>query len=57
MIVTWKHGDFLNGGLFQKSIVLFFRGSLSVGLKINSLRKKGFPMFKQKSTQICRKIC
>ena len=53
-IYIYKHAYFSNGGLFWKSLVLFFRRTyaLSVGFKINPLRKRGFPVLRQKPTQI-----
>ena len=50
MIVTWKHADLSNGGLFSKSLVPMFRRiyALSVGFKIKTLRK-GFWNIKTKT--------
>ena len=44
----------LNGGLFWKSLVSFLRRTfaLSVGFKIKPLRKRIFPVLRQKHTQI-----
>ena len=48
LIVTWKHADLSNGGLFWKSLVPFFRRTyaLSVGFK------QPFQMLRQKPTQV-----
>ena len=50
LIVTKIHADLWNVGVFQKSLVPFFRriSALSVGFKM----KKCFPMLRQKPTQI-----
>ena len=44
LIVTWKHANLSNQGLFWKSLVLFFRRfyALTVVFKIQPLRKSVF---------------
>ena len=51
LVVTGKHADLWNGGLFRKSLVPFFRRTyvLSAGFKIKTLRKKCFRMLRKKT--------
>ena len=54
VIVTQKHTDVSNGGIFWKSLVPFCRitYALSFGFKRKSLRENRFSVLRQKPTQI-----
>ena len=51
VIVTLKHADVLNDGLFRKSLVLFFRKAYALYVGF-TCKKKRFPVLRQKSVQI-----